>query len=61
MKLFQKKNKDVVSQSNLLELKELLKKYELEGATDKEKIDLMVRIKQINTLLNKLNMSKIKK
>lgn len=61
MKLFQKKNKDVVSQSNLLELKELLKKYELEGASNKDKIDLMVRIKQINTLLNKLNMSKIKK
>lgn len=60
MKLFQKKNKDVVSQSNLLELKELLKKYELEGASNKDKIDLMVRIKQINTLLNKLNMSKIK-
>lgn len=61
MKLFKKKNKDVVSQSNLLELNELLKKYELEGAINKEKIDLMVRIKQINTLLNKLNMSKIKK
>lgn len=61
MKLFKKKNKDVVSQSNLLELKELLKKYELEGASNKDKIDLMVRIKQINTLLNKLNMSKIKK
>lgn len=61
MKLFQKKNKDVVSQSNLLELNELLKKYELEGASNKDKIDLMVRIKQINTLLNKLNMSKIKK
>lgn len=61
MKLFKKKNKDVVSQSNLLELKELLKKFELEGASNKDKIDLMVRIKQINTLLNKLNMSKIKK
>lgn len=61
MKLFKKKNKVVASQSNLLELKELLKKYELEGASNKDKIDLMVRIKQINTLLNKLNMSKIKK
>lgn len=61
MKLFKKKNKDVVSQSNLLELKEFLKKYELECASNKDKIDLMVRIKQINTLLNKLNMSKIKK
>ena len=63
MKLFKKKNNDVVSfsRSNLLELNELLKKYELEGASNKDKIDLMVRIKQINTLLNKLNMSKIKK
>lgn len=63
MKLFKKKNNDVVSfsRSNLLELNELLKKYELECASNKDKIDLMVRIKQINTLLNKLNMSKIKK
>lgn len=63
MKLFKKKNNDVVSfsRSYLLELNELLKKYELEGASNKDKIDLMVRFKQINTLLNKLNMSKIKK
>lgn len=45
-------------ESRKVELQNLLKEYELENASNKDKIDLMVRIKQINTLLDKVNMSK---
>lgn len=45
-------------ESRKVELENLLKEYELENASNKDKIDLMVRIKQINTLLDKVNMSK---
>lgn len=45
-------------ESRKLELQNLLNEYEIENASNKDKIDLMVRIKQINTLLDKVNMSK---
>ena len=45
-------------ESRKIELENLLKEYELENVSNKDKIDLMVRIKQINTLLDKVNMSK---
>ena len=45
-------------ESRKLELENLLKEYEIENASNKDKMDLMLRIKQINTLLDKVNMSK---
>ena len=45
-------------ESRKIELENLLKEYELENVSNKDKMDLMVRIKQINTLLDKVNMSK---
>lgn len=56
-----KNNKGVKTdklESRKVELENLLKEYELENASNKDKMDLMVRIKQINTLLDKVNMSK---
>ena len=41
-----------------IELESLLEEYKLENASNKDKMDLMVRIKQINNLLDKVNMSK---
>ena len=61
--LFKKKNnRNGIKTDKLLsrkiELENLLEEYELANASNKDKIDLMVRIKQINTLLDKVNMSK---
>lgn len=60
--LFKKKNKKGIKEDSLLlrkiELENLLEQYKLENVSNKDKIDLMVRIKQINTLLDKVNMSK---
>lgn len=56
-----KNNKGVKTdklESRKVELENLLKEYELENASNKDKMDLMVRIKQINTLLDKVNISK---
>ena len=63
MSLFKKKKntkgiKTDKLESRKVELENLLKEYELENASNKDKIDLMLRIKQINTLLDKVNMSK---
>lgn len=44
--------------SRKIELENLLEEYKLENASLKDKMDLMVRIKQINTLLDKVNISK---
>ena len=65
LKLFKKKkNRNGIKtdklESRKVELQNLLKEYELENVSNKDKIDLMVRIKQINTLLDKANMSKKK-
>ena len=63
LKLFKKKkNSNGIKidklESRKVELQNLLKEYELENVSNKDKMDLMVRIKQINTLLDKVNMSK---
>ena len=63
MSLFKKKKntkgiKTDKLESRKVELENLLKEYELENASNNDKMDLMVRIKQINTLLDKVNMSK---
>lgn len=63
LKLFKKKknNNGVKTdklESRKVELQNLLKEYELENVSNKDKVDLMVRIKQINTLLDKVNMPK---
>lgn len=62
IKLFKKKNKKGIKEDSLqlkkIELENLLEQYKLENASNKDKIDLMVRIKQINTLLDKLNLQK---
>lgn len=60
-----KKNNSGIKEDKLLsrkiELENLLEQYKLENASNKDKIDLMVRIKQINTLLDKINLSNKRK
>lgn len=59
--LFKKNKKGLKAdklESRKVELEKLLKEYEIENASNKDKMDLMLRIKQINTLLDKVNMSK---
>lgn len=63
MNLFKKKKdkrgiKADKLESRKIELESLLKEYELENVSNKDKMDLMVRIKQINNLLDKVNVSK---
>lgn len=61
--LFKKNKKGLKTdklESRKVELEKLLKEYEIENASNKDKMDLMLRIKQINTLLDKANMSKKK-